>query len=151
MLKKVAFRLLAGVIVGTFIGLALSIGYSFYYGEEIYQPATPEFVNYFSNELYAFLAAITLWSAMGSIFSLGSLLFSDTDWSILKMTLTHFIITYLTFLPLAVLAGWTTLDLGILLEFTLTFFMIYVVIWFTTMLKVKKEIQTLNDHLKQNK
>lgn len=88
MLKKVAFRLLAGVIVGTFIGLALSIGYSFYYGEEIYQPATPEFVNYFSNELYAFLAAITLWSAMGSIFSLGSLLFSDTDWSILKMTLT---------------------------------------------------------------
>ncbi|GMA46593.1 DUF3021 domain-containing protein [Tetragenococcus muriaticus] len=151
MLKKVTFRLLAGVIVGIFIGLTLSIGYSFYYGGEIYQPATPEFINYFSNELYAFLAAIALWSAMGCIFSLGNLIFSDTDWSILKMTLTHFIVTYLVFLPLAVLAGWITLDLGVLLEFTLIFFMIYLVIWFTSMLKAKKEIQTLNDHFEQNK
>ncbi|MEL5940239.1 DUF3021 domain-containing protein, partial [Tetragenococcus halophilus] len=102
------------------------------------------------NEIQAMLGAIGLWSAIGSIFSLASLFYSETDWSVTKMTLVHLIITYLTFLPLATIAGWTSLKLGTLLGFTLTFLLIYVVIWFVAMLRVKKEIDALNKYLQDN-
>ncbi|MDN6580459.1 MAG: DUF3021 domain-containing protein, partial [Tetragenococcus koreensis] len=102
------------------------------------------------NEIQAMLGAIGLWSAIGSVFSLASLFYSKTDWSVTKMTLVHFSVTYLTFLPLATIAGWTSLKSGTLLGFTFTFLLIYVVIWFVAMLRVKKEIDALNKHLQDN-
>jgi len=150
MMKKIVTCLGIGIVFGTFIGLILSVFASLVYSQTEYMPATPAFMSYFSNEIQAMLAAIALWSAIGSLFSLASLIYSETDWSVTKMTLVHFILTYLTFLPLATIAGWTSLKLGTLLEFTLTFLLIYVVIWLIAMLRVKKEIDELNKHLQDN-
>ena len=150
MMKKIAACLGIGIVFGTFIGLILSVFASLAYSQSEYMPVSPAFMSYFSNEIQAMLGAIGLWSAIGSIFSLASLFYSQTDWSVTKMTLVHFSVTYLTFLPLATIAGWTSLKLGTLLGFTLTFLFIYVIIWFVAMLRVKKEIDALNQHLQDN-
>lgn len=151
MLTKILQRLGTGIIVGTFIGLMISIYYSFNFAEGSYVSGTPTFIAYFPNELSAFVASICIWSAMGCVFSLSNLIYSETDWSILKMTSINFIVSYLAFLPLAILVGWVSLELGVLLNFTLTFSTIYIIIWFRSMLKVKKEIEALNRHLPHNK
>ncbi|GAA3016783.1 DUF3021 domain-containing protein [Tetragenococcus solitarius] len=151
MLKKVLQRVGVGIVVGTFIGLMLSIHYSFNFAEGSYIPSTPAFIAHFPNELYALIASIGIWSAMGCVFSLSNLIYSETDWSILKMTSINFAVSYLSFLPLAILAGWTSWELGVLFDFTLTFSTIYIIIWLSSMLKAKKEIETLNRHLDHNK
>jgi len=151
MLKKILHSLITGTITGTFIGVILSVLFSFVYSNEYYWPAPPKFMAYFSNETSAMLAAILIWSAMGIIFSLTGLIYSETDWSITKMTLIHFCISYLAFLPLAVLIGWVSLKAIVLLSFTTIFLFIYITIWFISMLKAKKEIEALNRHLDHHK
>ncbi|MGV1143727.1 DUF3021 family protein [Staphylococcus aureus] len=46
-------------------------------------------------------------------FTYGNLIFTDTDWSITKQTVVHFILMMILFVPLAILAGWFHLNLWI--------------------------------------
>ena len=69
-----------------------------------------------------------VWGAIGVLFSFGSLLFQK-DWSLLRATLSHYLLMLLGFIPLATLAGWFPARLRFYLSLVVEFTLVYVIIW----------------------
>lgn len=144
MLKKVLVNSLLGIVVGTFIGLMISIIFSYLSGTGYYYPSTPAFVHQFDNQATAMLVAMGLWSCMGAVASVLGLIFDGPDWSITKMTVVHCLLCYISFVSIAILAGWIGvhwIQIGI---FTIIYIIIYVIIWFATMTSTRKQIEKMN-------
>ncbi|MDM5196176.1 DUF3021 domain-containing protein [Bacillus hominis] len=85
---------------------------------------------------------------VGLIFSFASFIFEKEEWSILKQTIIHFIILLGTFLPIAIWVGWVPNRLGPILICTVSFIVIYVIIWFMMTLYWKRKIAKLNHQLR---
>ncbi|EJQ45366.1 hypothetical protein IEQ_04540 [Bacillus cereus BAG6X1-2] len=73
---------------------------------------------------------------------------SQEEWSILKQTIIHFVILLGTFLPIAIWVGWVPNRLGPILICTVSFIVIYVIIWFMMTLYWKRKIAKLNHQLR---
>lgn len=144
MRNKLLKHLNAGIFQGAFIGLILSILFSYLAGSGRYAPAPPSFMNHFKKSTTAMFVSLLLWISIGLIFSFSSLIFEETDWSIVKMTVVHFFITYFGFLPLAILAGWFPVKFLNIFIFTLIYIVIYILMWFISMYRAKKEITSIN-------
>ena len=96
---------------GILIGLILSIFFSYLFSSELYLPLSPNsavgrwmFLHHVHGSLVMLYCAL-VWGAIGVLFSFGSLLFQK-DWSLLRATLSHYLLMLLGFIPLATLAGW---------------------------------------------
>ena len=83
---------------------------------------------------------------------LGSSLASEVssfkkDWSLLRATLSHYLLMLLGFIPLATLAGWFPARLGFYLSLVVEFTLVYVIIWLVSYHfyknKFKKSIKAL--------
>lgn len=146
-MKKVISQSLIGIVTGTFIGMTLSLVFSALNHSNQYYPSSPEFVSHFSGSLTATAASVVIWSLMGIEFSLGSLIFTHTDWSIVKMTIVHLFITYFGFLPLAALSGWFPLKFLWILVFTLIFLFVYLIIYTIMRSVARKDINDINHYL----
>ncbi|MDT3959049.1 DUF3021 domain-containing protein [Staphylococcus kloosii] len=73
---------------------------------------------------------------------------THTDWRITKTTVMHFVISYIGFLPLAILSGWFPLYISAILMFTLIFIIIYFIMWYINYSKAKKMVAAINNVLK---
>lgn len=128
-MKKYVSNGLSFASVGIIIGLTISVFFSYLSGTGNYYPSSTEFVSSFANPLDAFLASIGLWGLMGLVFGFGSLIFNVKKWSTIKQTIVNFIVYFIAFTPLAILAGWFPLTLGNLVTFTIIFCIIYAFCW----------------------
>ena len=149
MKNKIIYRFIFGLFIGIDIGLFMSILFSYIAAGGEYQAAPSKFMSRFPNEITAMLAAILVWAAIGALFSTTSLIFTDTEMSITKMTLIHCITNYVLFVPLTVLAGWYSLNLINLLSFTVIYVIIYIIMWIIFMLINLKHIREINARLKK--
>lgn len=147
MRKKFIKLAVQGFPIGISIGLIYSILICYMIGINDYSPAPPIFTDQFSSSLNAMIVSVIIWGLIGTLFSSASMIFTDTDWSITKMTVIHFIITYLLFLPLSLLAKWYHLTFSNLLLFTAIFIGMYALYWMVGMLKTKKKIKEINAKL----
>lgn len=147
MMKKIVFRALGGIQSGVATGLLISVGISYFLDLSDYYPAPPRFVTQFDNQVQALIASILIWAAIGGVFSCTHLIFTEVDWSITKMTLAHFMVTYSLFLPLSILAGWYPISTIDIVIFTIYFIVIYLIIWIISMIKARKDIAKINDIL----
>ena len=89
---------------GILIGLILSIFFSYHFSPELYLPLSPNstvgrwmFLHHVHGSL-VMLYCVLVWGAIGVLFSLGSLLFQK-DWSLLRATLSHYLLMLLGFIP----------------------------------------------------
>ncbi|ANZ60681.1 hypothetical protein AYR62_13850 [Secundilactobacillus paracollinoides] len=153
MKRTILSRVIIGVVVGVFIGFMIAMGISLAYRAPIFMPSSTSFVNHFSSSLMATAASIGLWALMGIVFAVGALVFEVERWSITRQTVTNFIITYVLFTPLAVLAGWFPISplWSWLLSFTIEFIVIYVIMWVTSMRVARASVRRLNALLNQTK
>ncbi|WP_101772223.1 DUF3021 domain-containing protein [Peptostreptococcus faecalis] len=151
MKKTLLNRVYNGIVTGIFIGFMISILFSVLVGDGNYYPAPPRFMAMHSNQINSILVSIALWSVIGLIFSIGGLIFTNTDWSILKMTVVHFLTAYVCFLPIAILCGWFPLELISILLFTAIYIVIYIVIWMISSIMLRKEVEEVNEMLKKRK
>ena len=87
-----------------------------------------------------------VWGAIGVLFSFGSLLFQK-DWSLLRATLSHYLLMLLGFIPLATLAGWFPARLGFYLSLVVEFTLVYVIIWLVSHHFYKKQVQEINQSI----
>ncbi|MBG9582809.1 permease [Bacillus thuringiensis] len=85
---------------------------------------------------------------VGLIFSFASFIFEKEEWSILKQTMTHFIVLLGTFLPTAIWIGWVPNRFGPILVCIGSFIVIYFIIWLMMMLYWKRKIEKLNHQLR---
>ncbi|WP_429971759.1 DUF3021 domain-containing protein [Fructilactobacillus sp. Tb1] len=140
-----------GVVNGIFIGFTLALLISFSYHLSYFQPSNDQFIHYWGNNLNATAASTILWALIGLVFSFASLIFGIESWGITKQTIVHFIITYLLFTPLAILAGWFPLQFSFLVSFTIIFISIYICIWCYSFKKAKENLKLINSQIKANK
>lgn len=146
-MKKMIRHVLVGILSGTFIGLIISVVISWQYDYGVFYPGPPAFMKLFNNQVDALIAAIGLWSLVGVMFAVSSLIFDKLEWSILRQTLSHFVVTYFGLMTLNVLLNWFDYTIGNILEFSVTFVIIYVIIWSVSMLRVKTSLDKINDQL----
>ena len=95
------------------------------------------------------LISMSIWMLIGLLFSFNSLIFNATDWSITKSTFIHFICSYFPFTILAIIAGWFPLEMMSLVSYTVIFIGIYILIWFISYFKTKREIKNINEKIYQ--
>ena len=150
MKNKIINRVIVGIFIGIDIGLFISILFSYLSGSGAYQTAPNKFLEAFSNEITAMIVSAFIWAAIGTMFSVTSLIFTDTEFSISKMTVLHCIINYIIFVPLAILAGWYSFNLLSLISFTIIYISIYFIIWLIFMLINKKHVEEINERLKKS-
>lgn len=146
-------KLIYAIQNGAFIGLMISIITSLIFAGGKYAPLYPDsfmgkiyYENF--NEPIIMLICVGIWSLIGVMFTYGNLIFTDTDWSITKQTIVHFLLMLLIFLPLAILAGWFPLDLASIGSFIVIFIVVYIAMWFGTYQSNKKMINEINQKLK---
>lgn len=128
-MKKWLSTLVNSIISGEFIGLVISLSYNYLSGTYHYYPSGPVFLGQFDRPLDAVLTSVILWGLMGLVFGLGSFIFAIRNWSLTKRTVVNFLIYYIGFTPLALLAGWFPLTWGNFFGFTIIFTIIYALIW----------------------
>lgn len=144
MKNKVIKRIISGAFIGIDIGLFISILFSYLSGRSVYQPAPDRFLEIFANEINAMLVSVFIWAAIGTLFSITSLIFTHTEFSISKMTLLHCIINYVVFIPLSIFAGWYSFGLVSLASITVIYVLIYFIVWLVFMFINKKHIEEIN-------
>jgi hypothetical protein len=146
-------RIYQGLSRGIMIGLTMALIFSSIFGGNKFYPVSP--VSFMGEIYYAHLnenlimfIAVVLWGCIGLLFQFTSLIFTHTDWSITKTTVMHFMISYIGFLPLAILSGWFPLYISAILMFTFIFIIIYFIMWYINYSKAKKMVAAINNVLK---
>lgn len=148
MIKKIINNAITGIVGGVFIGFMISLIFSYASGSTTYYPSSIEFVSRFHGTLAATLTSAALWGLIGVVSAASSLIFTDTDWSIVKMTVIHFSLTYFICLPLAFLAGWFSFNFSSFVSFTILWIILYTIMYVTSMIAARKKVASLNQKLK---
>ncbi|HFI0345575.1 TPA: DUF3021 domain-containing protein [Streptococcus suis] len=146
-MKKYILSASLGIAIGTIISIVTSA----VFGQGIYLPLNPfstmgaYYVEHF-NQPTVMLICVAIWATIGLLFQLADKIF-EQDWSLLRMTATHFAITVLGFTPLGILAGWFPVKLGALLFFWFIFVLIYASLFFLNHRKMERQIKDINGRL----
>lgn len=87
--------------------------------------------------------------AMGLYFGIASLIFDLEEWSPLKKTTIHFLISIIIWLPLAIWIGWIPLKLEYILIGVGMFIITYLVFWYGSYLYFKRIETEMNDSVRK--
>lgn len=146
-MKKILSHISFGIFSGTFLGLIISFVISWQVGLGKFYPGPPEFMAKFDTELDALGCSIILWSLVGMLFSIASLIYENNEWSLLRQFIIHFVCTYIGLLSLNVLLNWFDYSIAEIIHFTIIFVIIYATIWTISMLRVKANLDKINQKL----
>ena len=146
-MKKYILSASLGVSIGTIISIITSsiFGQGAYLPLNSFSTMGAYYVEHF-NQPTVMLICVLTWASIGILFQLADKIF-EQDWSLLRMTATHFCITALGLTPLGVLAGWFPLNLGSLLFFWLIFVLVYALLFFLNYRKMDRYIKDINSDL----
>ncbi|HBO88900.1 MAG TPA: DUF3021 domain-containing protein [Streptococcus sp.] len=146
-MKKYILSASLGVSIGTIISIITSS----IFGQGTYLPLNPlstmgaYYVEHF-NQPTVMLICVLTWASIGILFQLADKIF-EQDWSLLRMTATHFCITALGFTPLGIVAGWFPVKLGALLLCWPIFVLVYALLFFLNYRKMDRYIKDINSDL----
>lgn len=144
-------RYLYSASLGITIGLGISLIMSACFGHGTYLPLNPfstlgqYYLSHF-NLVVVMLISSLIWAAIGLLFQAADQIFKQ-DWSLAKMTFTHFLLTAVGFTSLGLLAGWFPINLPWLLFFEGIFIVIYMLIYFINYQAMKKQVIAINQGL----
>ncbi|TCD45428.1 DUF3021 domain-containing protein [Streptococcus sp. X16XC17] len=143
-MKKYIRSAATGIAVGTIISIIMSALFS----GKTYMPMNPfstiraYYVAHFS-QVQIMMILVLIWASIGILFEAADLIFSQ-DWSLLRQTVVHFLVTAFGFTPLAILAGWFPLSVGHLLSFLIEFTLIYAVVYALQFFQMRRNIEEIN-------
>ena len=132
LISKTIIRALIGAIVGIGISIAICM-FSGNYKEIFYHPG-------------AFVAQLTGSALLGFV-NMGAMSIYDIEsWGLVRTTVTHFAISFISFLLANTLLGWFSRN--VLVIVIIVFVLVYFLIWLFQYLIWKKRIKELNNDLK---
>ena len=143
MKKKVFLRCLAGAPVGLVISTVITIIISLAMGDGKYYAVPPQLAADCGSEIKAVIIQAVFSMMYGAAFSGASLIW-DTDWSLMKMTVVHFLICSAATFPTAYLMRWMEHSVGGVLLYFVQFVVIYVIIWIISYMATKRKIEAFN-------
>lgn len=144
-LKKAAEGFLPGITIGYLITVIISL----LFAEGNYNPVVPTFQAWAGSEINAVLIQTLLTGVIGSIFFAATVIWEYEKWSLLKRTLLYYTITLIPLITITLFLHWVEFAPLALLSYIIIFTIIFFIIWTSTYLKIKKEIDEINRQLKK--
>ena len=139
MKKQVFLRSLLGAFVGCFIGVVIIVCISLAIGGGDMHVATPALLAQVGSEVGAFSLQMAAAMLIGAIWSGASVIWEVERWSLLRQTLTHFLLCSVVCLPIAWAMDW----------YLFGFVAMYAGIWLINYLQIRRRVQEINERLKK--
>lgn len=138
---------------GVSIGIIFSLIFSFACADGNYMPVNPfstfgaYYTSHFSTAL-TMLIAFCIWAFIGMFFQVTATVF-EQDWSLFKMTVVHFLITFVGLFICSIFAGWYPISVGFIFSFFIEFVLIYAVAYAVNYWQMKRNISQINQSLEK--
>ena len=143
MKKKILLRCLAGAPIGLAISMVITIIISLAIGDGKYYAVPPQLAADCGSEIRAVIIQAIFSMLYGAAFSGASLVW-DTDWSLTKMTVVHFLICSAATFPTAYLMRWMDHSVGGVVMYFVQFVVIYAIIWVISYMMTKRKVEAFN-------
>lgn len=149
MKKEIIQRMVSGFLMGIFIVYLITIITSIMKPGGQYYPTVPTLIDQMGSEINAVLFQLLFSGLYGSIWAVSSLIWKNENWSILKMTIVHFLITSIITLPIAYFTHWMGHNMVGLVRYFLIFIGIYAGVWLFQYISWKNEVKQLNTKIQE--
>jgi hypothetical protein len=147
--KKWLLRSLIGMPVGLATSTLITIFISLAIGGGVYYPVVPELITDTGSEINAVLLQAVCSLLYGAAWGGAPVIWEKENWSILRQTLTHLLVTSIATFPIAYFMYWMEHSIsGILLYFGI-FFAVYLIIWLSQYSTLKKRVQQMDEKVKE--
>lgn len=149
MFKEVLKRSVLSALGGLFITQILGVVISLCIGDGNYYPVVPLLAEQLGSEIGAVIFQTTCSLLYGAMFGGMSIIWELDNWSILKQTAVHFLVVSIVSLPVAYVTHWMEHTLIGAIVYFAVFAVIYVFIWLSQYLAVKKRINAMNKKVRE--
>ncbi len=148
MKKELIRRCVVGALAGVTICQIISIWISLAINDGTYYAVVPELRKLCSTETTAVLVQTICAFAYGAVWGGVSLVWELENWSLLKQTIVHFLISSIATFPIAYSMYWMQHSVGGVLSFFGIFAGIYVGIWLSKYFSLRNHVDKWNEKLK---
>ena len=145
--KKAGLRALVGAPIGLAYTTVITIIISLAAGGDKYYPVVPELTADVGSETIAVLIQALCSLLFGAAFAGASVVW-DTDWSLTKMTVVHLLICSAATFPIAYLIRWMNHTPGGILKYFGIFLAVYIAIWISQYMRMKRNVDAINKKVK---
>ncbi len=145
--KAVAKRAILGFIYGVFIGQTILILESLMMGDGKFYSVATSLVNLAGTKIAAVIIQYFLTGLIGTTFAATTVIFEMDSWSLLRQTITHFLITSIVMYIAGFLCGWFPHTLGSTLLWFGVFIVVYVIFWICFSMYYKNKVKKINEAL----
>lgn len=139
MIKEVLVRGIKGSVIGVFIIHTIGAMMMLMANE----------VSSFSSEFL--ISQYVVATIVGFVFGALNILFQCERLNILEATIIHFFCVSIIYFPCAIIAGWITNDISILITTILIFVTVYFIIWLGCYLQWKRYVKDINIKLEKRR
>lgn len=148
MLKEIIKRALMGFAIGVFVGETILIFESLIGGNGSFYPVSNYLAAHTGTEIGAVIIQYLITGILGLTFSTGSIIFELDNWSLLKQTVIHFIVTSVIMYLAGYFCGWFPHKTMSTIIWFAIFIVIYIIFWVSFYLYFKKKTREINASLK---
>ena len=145
--KEAVKRAIMGFIYGVFIGQTILILESLMARDGNFYPVAASLVELAGTKIGAVIIQYFLTGIIGTTFAATTVLFEIDNWSLLKQTIIHFIITSIVMYIAGFLCGWFPHKLSSTLIWFGIFIVIYVIFWISFSSYYKNKVKKMNEAL----
>ena len=145
--KALIKRAIMGFIYGVFIGQTILILESLAMRDGNFYAVSNSLLELTGTKIAAVIIQYFLTGLIGTCFAATTVIFEMDNWSLLRQTITHFIITFIVMYIAGFLCGWFPHTLVSSLIWLGVFVVIYVIFWICFSTYYKKKIKKMNEAL----
>ena len=149
MKKKFLLRALLGAPIGAFISSIIAIFISLAEGNGEYLPVAQELATLCGSETNAVILQTICALFIGAVYAGASVIWEIEEWSLLKQTIVHFLVTVVPLFGVGYIINWMPHEIFGALGYAGVFVGIYVTIWFTAYFSIKAKIDEMNNKLEK--
>ena len=145
--KAIIKRAVLGFIYGVFIGQTILIIESLFVHDGNFYSTTQSLVDLAGTKLGAVIIQYFITGIIGLTFAATTVIFEMDNWSLLRQTITHFIITSIVMYIAGFLCGWFPHTVGSTLIWFGVFVVVYIIFWVCFSLYYKNKVKKMNEAL----
>ena len=145
--KAVAKRAILGFIYGVFIGQTILILESLMARDGNFYAVSNSLLNLVGTKIGAVIVQYFLTGVIGTTFAATTVIFEIDEWSLLRQTILHFIITSVVMYIAGFLCGWFPHTVASTLVWFGVFIVIYIIFWICFSTYYKNKVKKINEAL----
>ena len=145
--KAVAKRAILGFIYGVFIGQTILIIESLFMRDGNFYAVSASLLELAGTKIAAVIIQYFLTGIIGLTFASTTVIFEMDEWSLLRQSITHFIITSIVMYVAGFLCGWFPHTVASTLIWFGVFVVVYVIFWVCFSLYYKNKVKKINEAL----